>query len=160
TLQQRVEQGAVVREPGDVFAVDLAPRARVTIVHGAITFFIRVLDPATLLATRRSPDRPFWLYNAASAVGFGTWAVMAHFQPLDPRGLDLEEELRDSRFVGYMHRPDHPPKEDVQAGPSAVPTSDAGGSSPRHAGAEGKMGNPREMTAGRRSATRGPRDAV
>lgn len=158
SLAELVRTGRADRA-GDVCTYALPVGARCRVHHGDLTFHVRSVPPGARVAGRRDPDRPFWAYNAASLVAIGAVVSMLHLLPEDAASLDLEEQLANNRFVGYLAQPDHVEPEESPPTPTAT-KEPGGGSGQRHAGNEGRMGDPTKKQAQGVYAMKGPKDAM
>jgi TonB family protein len=158
SLAELASSGRAVAQ-GDTFALPLPDGASCRVDHGALSFSIRQVAAARAPARRGAADRPFWIANAATLSVVGSLTVLAHMVPEDALAMGLEEQIAENRFVGYMSQPDLAEDEPQ---PTEDTDDQAQGGSPgqRHAGDEGKMGDPRERAANKRYASKGPKTAI
>lgn len=159
-----VRQGGTTWQPLRQFtdaqgcvSLPLGAEARITI--GDATFHICAVPPGRHVDSRTPADRPFWVSNGLSAVGLGTLLALSQLVPSEASALTLDDVLSDARYVGYHDVPDEQEEEEAIDTDDAR-DEDAGGQGQRHAGSEGKMGNPKEKATSGVYAMKGPRDAL
>lgn len=159
-LDELVRTGRATRVDGNTYTVPLAASARARVRHRDLTFHINTVAPGRVIAHKSEIDKPFWFHNSLSAAAIGSLIVLTQMIPNEAGALALQEDLSDSRFVGYLSQPNQ------EKEPEAMPTDDEQNDSPggvagaRHTGDEGKAGKPNSKQPTGRYAMKGPQTAV
>ncbi len=159
-LEDLVRTGRATKVAAATYSVPLAPGAKARVRYRGLTFHVHSVAPGKVVARKSEIDRPFWFHNGISAAAIGSLIFLTQMIPNEAGALSLQEDLQDSRFVGYINQPNH------QADPEDMPTDEIKNDSPggepgaRHRGDEGKAGkiNSKQVTG--RYAMKGPSDAI
>lgn len=129
-----VSQGATRRTPAELHAAGdlefdgehhrwpLVPGARGQVVHGAVTFWIRAVDPDITRLPRAPIDLPVPLYSLLSLLLLGGLALLSHLAPRSEL-LDLDEPADHLKFVGYLHKQTVPAPPATATEPDPTPTT-------------------------------------
>jgi hypothetical protein len=128
---------------GSAWALPLPRGAKAKVEHGGVAYLVSSVAGGKAIAKTSEADKPFWIYNGASAAVLGGLLALVHLVPEDALHMNMDELVSENRFVGYMQQPDeqHEPEvADTEEQPDDPKTGDEG---QRHAGAAGKMGNPK-----------------
>ena len=157
TLETLISSGRATRV-GGAYTVPLAPGAQARVRHGALTFFIHSVAPGVVTARKSEIDKPFWVTNTSAFAVLGSLLVLTHLIPNEAGALDVQEDMENNRFVGYLAQPSETIEEETVTN---TPVQEVGGvAGTRHTGAEGKAGNPSSQKAEGRAAQKGPKDAM
>ena len=152
TLAALIEDGRASRV-GAAYTVPLAPGAQARVRHGALTFFIHSVAPGVVTARKSEIDKPFWVTNGGAAAVLGSMLLLTHMIPGQAGALTVGEDMENNRFVGYIAQPNQAKDEEVI---EDEVTAEAGGvAGERHAGNEGKAGNPKSAKPAGRYAMKG-----
>lgn len=159
TLEELIRNGRAKHVDAGVYSYPLAAGAKARIRFQGLTFFIHSVAPGRVIARKSEIDKPFWFHNGLSAAAIGSLILLTQMIPNEATALDLQEDLGDSRFVGYLAQPDEN-KDD------AIPTDEEQADEPggvageRHVGDEGKAGKKESKQVSGRYAMKGPASAV
>jgi hypothetical protein len=158
TLAALISSGRAT-QVGAAYSIPLAPGAQARVRHGALTFFIHSVAPGVVTARKSEMDKPFWVTNGGAFAVLGGLLMMTHLMPNDAGALSVQEDMESNRFVGYLAQPNQTPEEEevVQDTQKQEPGGVAGA---RHAGADGKMGDPSSKKPAGRYAMKGPASAI
>jgi TonB family protein len=148
------------RQSGDVHSLPIPAGARCRVQHGDVSFLVRSVAPARVIASKGEADKPFWIYNGGALAGIGSLLVLMHLVPEDMLGMSLEESDSGNRFVGYLHQPDEAPVPEEVPTPSASDDAAGSQSGARAAGPEGAMGNPDASKTAGLYKMKGPKHAM
>ena len=158
TLAELIASGRAARV-GAAYSIPLAPGAQARVRHGALTFFIHSVAPGVVTARKSEIDKPFWVTNGGAFAVLGSLLTLTHLMPNDAGALSVQEDNDSNRFVGYLSQPNQTPEEEEVV--HDTEKAEVGGvAGARHAGAEGKAGNPSSQKAVGRIAIKGPATAV
>ncbi|MBC8072028.1 MAG: TonB family protein [Deltaproteobacteria bacterium] len=168
SMHGRLENDGVVHRidtvpptsPARVLALPTGSKAQVH--FGALVFDVAAVPPGRVAAGRSETDKPYWMYNAASFFIIAGMLGLGQLIPQGELGMNSDENLADSRYVGYLHQPeerDETPPDEVEAD-SPDAKSVAGLAGQRHVGNEGQAGNPSAKAVNKMYARRGPKDAL
>ena len=159
-LEDLVRTGRAAKIGAATYSVPLATGARARVRVRGLTFHVHSVAPGRVVARKSEIDRPFWFHNGLSAAAIGSLILMTQMIPNEAGALDLQEDLQDSRFIGYINQPNQ--KDDPEDMPADELKNDSPGGEPgtRHVGDEGKAGKPSSKQVTGRYAMRGPADAI
>jgi TonB family protein len=167
SMHGQIEQDGVVHRIDALAAsaptreLSLASGAKAQVHYGALSFDVAAVPPGRVAAGRSATDKPYWIYNAASFVVIGGILGLSQLVPQDQLAFQSDENLTDSRYVGFLHQPDEQPEvppDDEADSPDSKNL--AGLSGERHVGDEGQAGNPSSKVANKMYASKGPKDAM
>lgn len=159
-LDELIRSGRATRVAEGTYTVPLAATARARVRYRDLTFHINTVAPGRVIAHKREIDKPFWFHNGMSAAAIGSLIALSQMIPNEAGALALQDDLSESRFVGYLAQPNQDKE------PEAMPTDDEQNDSPggvageRHAGDEGKAGKPQSKQVSGRYAMKGPASAI
>lgn len=161
-LSQLVSSGRASSTGSGSYSFPLPPGANSHVNYQGVHFYVNSVAPGAVLARQTETDKPFWIYNGGSAVVIGSLLLLAQLARPDSGSLGLEDDQEGNRFVGYINQPDQPPEEEEPPPVEVMENSneEAGGSGQRHAGEEGKMGNPSAKQKSGLYAIKGPQNAI
>ena len=157
TLAALIASGRATKV-GAAYSVPLAPGAQARVRHGALTFFIHSVAPGVVTARQSEIDKPFWVTNGGAFAVLGSLLTLTHLMPNDAGALSVQEDGDSNRFVGYLAQPNQTPEEEVVNDEEKQEVGGVAGA--RHAGAEGKAGNPTSRKPAGRYAMKGPASAI
>ncbi len=158
SLAELIASGRAARV-GAAYSIPLAPGAQARVRHGALTFFIHSVAPGVVTARKSEIDKPFWVTNGGAFAVLGSLLTLTHLMPNDAGALSVQEDNDSNRFVGYLSQPNQTPEEEEVVNDSEK--AEVGGvAGARHAGAEGKAGNPSSQKPAGRYAMKGPATAM
>jgi TonB family protein len=159
TLEELIRNGRARQVEDGVYTYPLAAGAKARIRWQGLTFFIHSVAPGRVIARKSEIDKPFWFHNSISAAAIGSLILLTQMIPNEAGALALQEELGDSRFVGYLAQPNEM-KDD------AIPTEEeqtdepGGVAGERHVGNEGQAGKKESKQVSGRYAMKGEASAV
>jgi TonB family protein len=159
TLEELIRNGLARQVEAGVYSYPLAAGAKARIRWQGLTFFIHSVAPGRVIARKSEIDKPFWFHNGLSAAAIGSLILLTQMIPNEAGALALQEELGDSRFVGYLAQPNEQKDE-------AIPTDEeqadepGGAAGERHVGDEGKAGKKESKQVSGRYAIKGNASAV
>ncbi len=157
TLAALISSGRATRV-GDAYTVPLAPGAQARVRHGALTFFVHSVAPGVVMARKSEIDKPFWVTNSGAFAVLGSLLVLTHLVPNEAGALNVQEEMENNRFVGYLAQPSEEIEE--EAVPN-TPAQEVGGvAGARHTGDEGKAGDPSNKKPAGRYSMKGAADSM
>jgi hypothetical protein len=158
SLAELIASGRAARV-GAAYSIPLAPGAQARVRHGALTFFIHSVAPGVVTARKSEIDKPFWVTNGGAFAVLGSLLTLTHLMPNDAGALSVQEDNDSNRFVGYLSQPNQTPEEEEVV--HDTEKAEVGGvAGARHAGAEGKAGNPSSQKPAGRYAMKGPATAI
>ncbi len=159
-LEDLVRTGRATKVGAATYAVPLAAGAKARVRYRGLTFHVHSVAPGRVVARKSEIDKPFWFHNGISAAAIGSLIFMTQMIPNEAGALDLQEDLQDSRFVGYINQPNH--EKEQEELPTDEIKNDSPGGQPgaRHTGDEGKAGKPNSKQVTGRYAMKGPSDAI
>lgn len=158
TLEELIRNGRATLGEGGVYGYPLAAGARARLRHQGITFYIHSVAPGRVIARKSEIDRPFWFHNSLSAATIGSLLLLSQMIPSEAGALALQDELGDSRFVGYLAQPNETQEDDtIPSDESEEPGGEAG---ERHVGDEGKAGKKESKQVSGRYEIKGPASAI
>ncbi len=144
---------------GSSYAFPLPAGSRCRVEHAGVTYRVASVPRGKAIAGKSEADKPFWIYNAASFAVMGGLLAMVHLIPEEAMAMNLDDLSAENRFVGYIAQPEEQPEEIVEVTEERS-DEESGGEGTRHAGAEGKMGDPKTNKQSGLYKMKGPRDAV
>jgi hypothetical protein len=158
-LQELVASGRA-GSAGGYHSYPIPAGARCRVRHGDTTFHINAVNPGAAFTARGEVDKPFLAYLGGTALVFGSVFFVILSVPEDLLSFDYDDEVGDSRFARYMFQPEEQPEEEPPPPVDGESQDEAGGTGQRHAGEEGKMGNPKAKAQSGLYAMKGPKDAI
>ena len=164
--QQQLDLGELVRSgralaDGSSYAMVLPDGAKARLEHDGVSYEVSSVHRGKVIARSSEADKPFWVYNAASFTVIGGLLALVHLVPEEALSMRMDEVTAENRYVGYMNQPDleKEPEELVEV-TERPDEQDMGGEGRRHAGAEGKAGNPSAKSPSGLMAMKGPKSAI
>jgi TonB family protein len=141
-----------------VHSTPLTPTTRARVVHGRLTFDIRIVERHEGRIGRSRLDRPFWFYNAAAFIILGTLLVLVQFMPQPALGLSWDGDAYADRYVSFVQRSDSR-RADLQLAGHRDAGGEGNSTGEPHRGTSGAMGQPELQRSRRLYALRGPATA-